>query len=332
VVVFGPFSAEDFDMSSTLRLSIIMVFLLATAALGLIAYNMNLSKAEVPVVQVTANASAPLTRYLVAARPLKAGTLTRDEDFRSDPLDSVPSGAIRDTTDDRKRLLGSLVRKNLDTGSPITSENVLLRGDRGFLASVLEPGTRAISIKVDAESGVSGLIKPGDYVDVVLTQVAANADVARRALSETLLQNVRIIAIDQEIVQGGGASNATAAKVAQTVSLQVAPEQVKRIAVAKNLGSLSLAMRSAVELRDTADSRTISSCDVSPEIARQNALAGQSAAVVVYGGGKVQEYSVRKQDSSVGCDVSPKIARQSETVVVHAADEVEAVKPPERPR
>jgi pilus assembly protein CpaB len=315
-------------MSSTLRLSIILVFVLATAALGLIAYSMNLPNAPVPVAQ---KASAPLTRYLVAARPLKAGTLTRDEDLRSEPLDSVPSGAIRDTTDDRSRLLGSLVRKNLNTGSPITSENVLPRGDRGFLAAVLEPGTRAISIKVDAESGVSGLIKPGDYVDVVLTQVAEKADPARRALSETLLQNVRIIAIDQEIVQGGGANSAAAAKVAQTVSLQLAPDQVKRIAVAKHLGALSLAMRSAVELvGNSADNRTISSCDVSAEIARQNAIAGQSAAVVVYGGGKVQEYTVKKQDSIAGCDVSPKIADQGATVIVHAVDEVEAVKPPEK--
>ena len=317
-------------MSSTLRLSIIMVLLLATTALGLIAYNMNLPKAQVPAVQVTEKAPAPLTRYLVAARPLKAGTLTRDEDFRSDPLDSVPSGAIHDTADDRTKLRGSLVRKNLDAGSPVTSENVLRPRDRGFLASVLAPNSRAISIKVDAESGVSGLIRPGDYVDVVLTQVVEKTDVARRALSETLLQNVRIIAIDQDIVQGGGANNATAAKVAQTVSLQLAPEQVKKITVAKNLGTLSLAMRAAVELRDTADSRTISSCDVSPEIARQNAIAGQSAAVVVYAGGKVQEYSVRKQDSIVGCDVSPKIARQSETVVVHAGDKLEAVKTPEK--
>src|SRR5436190_17895339 len=314
-------------MSSTLRLSIIMVFLLATTAFGLIAYSMNQPN---PVAHVTEKPSAPLTRYLVAAHPLKAGTLTRDGDFRSEPLDSVPSVAVRDTPDDRTRLRGSLVRKNLDTGSPLTSENVLPRGDRGFLASVLEPGTRAISIRVDAETGVSGLIKPGDYVDVALTQVAAHADVARRALSETLLQSVRIIAIDQEIVQGGGANNATAAKVAQTVSLQLAPEQVKKIAVAKNLGSLSLAMRSAVELRDTADSRTISSCDVSSEIARQNAIAGQSAAVVVYGGGKVQEYSVRKQDSIAGCDGSPKIAGQSATVVVNAADKAEAVKPAEK--
>jgi pilus assembly protein CpaB len=315
-------------MSSTLRLSIILVFLLATTALGLIAYSMNLPQAQV---QATEKASAPLTRYIVAARPLKAGTLARAEDFRAEPLDSVPSGAIRDTPDDRTRLRGSLVRKDLDTGSPVTSENVLPRGDRGFLASVLAPGTRAVSIKVDAETGVAGLINPGDYVDVVLTQVSEKADPARRALSETLLNNIRIIAIDQE-VQGGPTNIATAGKVAQTVSLQLEPEQVKRIAVAKHLGTLSLAMRAALELPNTADSRTISSCDVSPEIARQNAIAGQSAAVVVYGGGKVQEYSVRKQDSTAGCGGSPKIARQSETVVVHAADEVDAVKPPEKQR
>ena len=246
------------------------------------------------------------------------------------PSDSVPSGAILDTPDDRIGLRGSLVRKFLDTGSPVTSQNVLRRGDRGFLASVLAPDSRAISIKVDAESGVSGLIRPGDYVDVVLTQVVEKADLARRALSETVLHNVRIIAIDQEIVQGGRANNATAGKVAQTVSLQLAPEQVKKITVAKQLGTLSLAMRSAVEQQDTADSRTMSSCDVSPEIARQNAIAGQSATVVVYAGGKVKEYSVKKHDSSVGCDVSPKIARQSATVVVHAADKVKAVKLPEK--
>src|SRR5947207_6549415 len=141
-------------MSSALRLSIIMVFLLATTALGLIAYIMN---RPTPEAQVTEKASAPLTRYLVAARPLKAGTLTRDEDFRSQPMDATPSG-IRDTPEDRVRLRGSLVRKNLDTGSPITSENVMPRGDRGFLASVLAPGTRAVSIKVDLETAVAGLI------------------------------------------------------------------------------------------------------------------------------------------------------------------------------
>src|SRR6516162_705960 len=204
-------------MSSTLRLSIIMVLLLATAALGLIAYNnMNPPK---PVVQVTENTPAPppapvTIRYFVAAHPLPAGTLAREEDFtvRSVSPDSVPSGAIIDTPEVRIGLRGSLVRTFLDTGSLVTSQNVLRPRDRGFLASVLAPGSRAISINVDAESGVSGLIWPGDHVDVVLTHVIDKTDLAHGTLSETVLHNVRIIAIDQEIMQGVPANNATAGK------------------------------------------------------------------------------------------------------------------------
>ena len=187
-------------MSSTLRLSIIMVLLLATAALGLFAYNMNLPK-PVPVVQVTENTPAPppapvTVGYFVAAHPLPAGTLAREEDFtvRSVSPNSVPSGAIIDTPEVRIGLRGSLVRTFLDTGSLVTSQNVLRPRDRGFLASVLEPGTRAISIKVDAESGVSGLIWPGDYVDVVLTKSideAQTSDKPSSAATSHVAQNTR---------------------------------------------------------------------------------------------------------------------------------------------
>jgi pilus assembly protein CpaB len=297
-------------MSSTLRLSIIVVLLLATAALGLIAYTVNLPK---PVVQVTENTPAPpapvTTGYFVAAHPLPAGTLAREEDFtiRSVSPDSVPSGAIIDTPEARIGLRGSLVRTFLDTGSLVTSQDVLRPRDRGFLASVLAPGTRAISINVDAESGVSGLIWPGDYVDVVLTRVI-DKTVAHGTLSETVLRNVRIIAIDQEIVQGAPANNATAGKVAHTVSLQLAPEQVGEITVAEHLGKLSLAIRAAVEQHDTGNTGTVFNDDVSPKIARQ------STTVNVYRGNKVTEYSVKKLDTGntgtmFSADVSPKIAR-----------------------
>jgi pilus assembly protein CpaB len=274
-------------MSSPLRLSIIAVLLLATAALGLIAYSMNLPK---PVAEVAPTVAAPVTvGYFVAAHPLPAGTLARDEDFsvRSAPPGSVPSGAILDTPDVRAGLRGSLVRAFLDAGSPVTSQDVLRPRDRGFLASVLAPGSRAISINVDAESGVSGLIWPGDHVDVVLTQVNEKTDLAHRTLSETVLHDVRVIAIDQEIVQGGPANNATAGKVTHTVSLQLAPEQVEKITVAQNLGKLSLAMRAAIEQKDTGESGTMLSSDVSPEIARQ------SKTVVIYAGDKVKEYSIK---------------------------------------
>src|ERR1700748_2424102 len=98
-----------------------MVFLFATAALGLIAYNMILPKAQVPVAQVTENTPAPAppaVGYFVAAHPLPRGTLARDEDFtvRSSPPGSVPTEAILDTPDAKIGLRGSLVRNFLDTG------------------------------------------------------------------------------------------------------------------------------------------------------------------------------------------------------------------------
>src|ERR1700722_13171051 len=311
-------------MSSALRLSIIMVLLFATAALGLIAYN---ATRPIPTAQVAQSAPAPVTsEYFVAAHPLPAGTLARDEDFtvRSAPPESVPSGAILDTPDAKAGLRGSLVRKFLDTGSLVTAEDVLRPRDRGFLASVLAPDTRAISINVDPESGVSGLIWPGDNVDVVLTQMNDRTDARAWLAGETVLHNVRIIAIDQDIVQGAQANNAAAGKDTHTVSLQLTPEQVKKIAVAKELGKLSLAIRAAA---DTREASTISGCDVSQQIARQTAIAGQSTTVVVYTGNKAKEYSVKKGETGdasalLNCDTFRDAVPETTAVVRLDGDKV----------
>ena len=309
-------------MSSALRLSIIMVLLFATAALGLVAYN---ATRPIPTARVAQNTPAPVTSgYFVAAHPLPAGTLARDEDFavRSAPSDSVPSGAILDSPDAKTGLRGSLVRKFLDTGNPVTAEDVLRPRDRGFLASVLAPDTRAISINVDPESGVSGLIWPGDYVDVVLTQMNDKTDARAWLAGETVLHNARVIAVDQEIVQGAPANNAAAGKETHTVSLQLSPDQVKKIAVAKDLGKLSLAIRAAVDTRDAA---TMSGCDVSQEIARQNEIASQSTTVIVYTGDKAKEYSVKKHDTAgalFNCDASQEVAPQAATVAGLSRDNV----------
>jgi len=310
-------------MSSTLRLSIIAVLLLATAALGLIGYNNLMPK---PVVQVTESTPAPpptpppapvTIGYFVAAHPLPAGTLAREEDFavRSVSPDSVPAGAIIDTPEVRIGLRGSLVRTFLDTGGLVTSQNVLRPRDRGFLASVLAPGTRAISINVDAESGISGLIWPGDYVDIVLTHSATPTVTASPpGVSETILRNVRIIAIDQEIMQGVPANNATAGKVAKTVSLQLAPEQVEKITVAQHLGKLSLAAR-AVEQQETVGSGPMFSSDVSPKSDPQRGY------IKVYNSRGLNNYTLYRCGSSacdkVGEENSKRPGAQSDTTQRH---------------
>jgi Flp pilus assembly protein CpaB len=160
----------------------------------------------------------------------------------------------------------------------------------------LAPGTRAISIKVDTESGVSGLIWPGDYVDVVLTHSAtptvdptANKPSSASApapqprsppgVSETVLRNVRVIAIDQE---------------AHTVSLQLAPEQVEKITVAEYLGKLSLAAR-AVEQPETVAAGPRFSGDVSPKTDPQRGY------IKVYNSRGLNSYVLYRCGSS-GCD------------------------------
>ena len=275
-------------MNPSLRLSVIAVLLLAVAALGLTAYNLNQPKQAVEVTQST---PAPLmVSYMVAAHPLPAGTLAREEDFapRAVQSSNVPSGAIMDTPDARVGLRGSLVRTFLDTGNPVTAADILRPRDRGFLASVLQPGTRAMSINVDAETGVSGLIWPGDHVDVVLTHEIKDANLAHGTVSETILHDVRIIGIDQEIVQGAPANNSAAGKVAHTVTLQVAPDQVEVITTGGHLGKLSLAMRSAVDQSGVTVSAPVFSGDVSPAIAAQ----GAATSVVVYEGGKDPKQTV----------------------------------------
>jgi pilus assembly protein CpaB len=243
--------------------------------------------------------------------------LAREEDFavRSVPPERVPQGAILENPESKAGLPGSLIRNFVEAGSPVTLQDILRPRDRGFLASVLAPDSRAISIKVDEEAGVSGLIRPGDHVDVVLTQVFEKVDTARRALSETVLRNVRVIAIDQEIVQGARPISGMAGKQAQTVSLELTQVQVKKVTVAKQLGTLSFAVRAAVDQWDKADTGAMSSCDVSPELARQYAISAQRTAVFVHSGGEVKQYTVRKQeeDALVSCDGASEAVRPTAT-------------------
>ena len=91
--------------------------------------------------------------------------------------------------------------------------DVLAPRDRGFIANVLREGYRAVAVGVDPVSGVAGLIWPGDHVDILLTQELEGAPVARKNLGETVLTDVRVIAIDQDMVQSAPANNAVAGRI-----------------------------------------------------------------------------------------------------------------------
>jgi pilus assembly protein CpaB len=97
-----------------------------------------------------------------------------------------------------------MIRRSVSEGQPILPSDVVRPGDHGFLAAVPGPNMRAITVAVDAVSGTAGLIWPGDRIDLILTQMLDDPALAagRRVAAETVLSDVRVIAVDQQIVQG----------------------------------------------------------------------------------------------------------------------------------
>jgi len=274
-----------------MRTVLIGLIILTALGLGLVAYQVSLPPptvtVQVPAPQPNTPAPpAPVTRYLVAARPVPAGSLARDEDFRAQdfPAGQVPPGALADTPDNRANLRGALVRTYLNPRDPVTEEMVMRPRDRGFLAAVLAPGTRAISIPVDPITGVAGLIWPGDRVDILLVQefAADNAPASQRVFSEVMLGDVRVIAIDQLIVQGANSADGTAGRLARVVTLQVSEDDAQRIAVGSRLGQFRLTIR-AMDPPTTpvaADSSVIFSKDVSPTLAHTTTVVGLRVRVI----------------------------------------------------
>lgn len=262
-----------------LRAIVIALILVTAAALGTIAYQ--LATPPQPVV-LAAPPAPPTAGYLVAARELPAGTLLRDQDFTGNPApgSTMPDGALVDRPEVRASLRGALLRRYVEAGAPVTAGDVLRSHDRGFLATVLAPGTRAVTIGVDQVSGVAGLIWPGDLVDVILTQEfdPAQVSLAKRVLSETVLTGLRVIAVDQDIVQGGSSAG-TAGRATKTVTVQASADEAERLTVAQHLGHLALAVRAVVDA-PASEQTVVYGGDVSPAMAHAMQTGGTRIQVI----------------------------------------------------
>ncbi len=291
-----------------LRIMAVLLGLLGLAGIGLALISAQ-KPAPAPAPQVVAApapppAPVPKPRILVAARALRAGALLLMEDVAAAdaPTHQPPAGSYIDTIAARSSLRGAMIRRSLNPGEPIIAGDVLNPGDRGFLAAVLGAGMRAVTIGVDPVSGTAGLIWPGDHVDVVLTQAIDEKDqpVEHRVSGETILTNVRVIAVDQQLVEGGQGTQANPTAVAsanRTVTLEATPFDAERVAVAARLGRLSLAVRAAADDRPAADSEVPDTASVPPPappaVAWSSdvspALRGKSGSIRVNRGKDVEE-------------------------------------------
>jgi pilus assembly protein CpaB len=198
---------------------------------------------QAPVVQVTEIAAA--------SRDLPTGTILKEADLKwinwPSTADTTPLLIKGQTT--LADIAGAVVRDGFRSGEPIISARVAHPHDQGFLAAVLSPGLRAMSISLSPTAEVAGFVFPGDRVDVILTHSFSRKDVSaltERRVSETILQNVRVLALDQR-----SDNQSTDPKIATTATLEVEEKQAEKLALAAdmttqmtNKGSLSLVLRS----------------------------------------------------------------------------------------
>ena len=238
-----------------LKIVLVGVMLSFTAVFGVVAW-MSLRPAPVVVADDAPAPPPPPARVVILAwaRPIQAGTLIKPEDIMPMelPAASPPEGTRPDTVQGRSELIGGMVRRNVIGQEPLLTAEVLRPADGGFLAAVLAPDHRAVSVAVDAVSGTAGLIWPGDRVDLILTQEVGeqSTPVGRRTFGETVLKNVRVIAVDQQLAHGVSPDVANAGQGNRTVTLEVLPEAAERVAVAVRLGRVSLTVRAAVPESD----------------------------------------------------------------------------------
>ncbi len=229
----------------------LMLFIGAALVIGGAVFSVLYMRQSTPAETETA---APV-QILVAAHRLEAGTLLRQGDLEWKEIgagDTQPGFLLRNQTAENE-FYGAIARRDFAEREPVTAHDLLKPSDRRFLSAVLKPGTRAVSIPVDAPQSSSGLVSPGDRVDVILTQnlAGAGADAAHRTVAETVLRDVRVIAVDQTLfIQSKPASPAppdqakqTEGRLPRTVSLEVSERQAERLFVAAQLGALQLSIR-----------------------------------------------------------------------------------------
>lgn len=180
--------------------------------------------------------AAPKTILVVAKQPIVFGALLSRDNLEEQAwgADAVPEGSftsIDDLTKDGPRVALAQIGKH----EPIVKSRVTDPGQKASLSTLLEPGMRAVTVRVDDVRGVAGFVMPGDHVDVALTRFDD-----RQKYTDILLQNVKVLAIDQL-----AGERQEKAQVAKAVTLEVTRDQGQKLILAGGAGSLSLILRQA---------------------------------------------------------------------------------------
>src|SRR6476469_4287104 len=183
---------------------------------------------------------------LVAKSDLARGqTLSpADVSWQAWPATTAAGNFIRknDRPKALENLAGMIVRAPFVAGEPIREVKLVNSKGSGFIAAILPSGMRAVATQITPEAGAGGFILPNDRVDVIMTPRNRDADKGG-GNSETILRNIRVLAIDQNVEEKNGQK----VVVGKTATLELLPGQAETLALSQQLGPLSLALRSIAD-------------------------------------------------------------------------------------
>lgn len=241
---------------SPVRIIILLLALVAAGGAALIVSRMGGAQVVTETITQTQtmiqNREVSQVKVLTSARDLQIGQQITADDLRwTDwpersilPVHFTQAAAPEAI----EELAGSVVRMPIYTGEPMLATRIVRRGEAGLLPVLMEPDMRAVAIEISPETATGGFILPNDRVDLILTfeQKASPATglIEDRVVSQTILKNVRVLAIDQAIQTG---EDGTATRIGNTATIELTPSEVEMVALSRQVGRLSLSLRPLTE-------------------------------------------------------------------------------------
>jgi pilus assembly protein CpaB len=232
----------------------------------------------------------PTQTIVVASKPLRFGMQLQKDYLReiSWPKSALPNGAF-DKIDAVLREGKRVVLAPIEVNEPILAVKITGPGQRATLSALVAPGMKAVTIRVNDVEGVGGFVLPGDRVDVVMTRQLDKG----AASNEVVLQNARVLAIDQL-----ADTRSDKPSIAKAVTLEVDTRDAQKVWLAASVGNLSLLLRKAGEVAEEKPRRVTLSDLIGEMLPERSSQDG--AKVVVTRGAQKQEYNVPQEGRERG--------------------------------
>lgn len=248
------------------------------------------SQAERMKAQEAKPQAVPTQTLVVASKPLRFGMQLQKDYLREIawPQSAMPNGAfskVDEVLKEGKRV----VLAPIEVNEPLLAVKITGPGQRATLSALVGPGMKAVTIRVNDVEGVGGFVLPGDRVDVVMTRQLDKG----AASTEVVLQNARVLAIDQV-----ADTRTEKPSIAKAVTLEVDTRDAQKVWLAASVGNLSLLLRKAGEVAEEKP-RRVTLSDLLGEMLPERKTP-DGAKVVVTRGGQKQEYNVPQEGREPG--------------------------------